>query len=94
MARIELTQELAFAASMDAGNRAMRAGGRKAWSEKDKFTAAREFNRLWPLCPHKMAPDDLCIICDQDSIPIGHPLSRRSTVLEDHSTHLTREAKR
>jgi hypothetical protein len=53
MPRIELTRELAWAASMDAGNRAMRAAGRKSWTEEDSNAAWREFNRLWPLCTHK-----------------------------------------
>jgi hypothetical protein len=46
VAHIELTRELAYAAGMEAGNRAMRAGGRTAWSEEDKFASARQFNRL------------------------------------------------
>ncbi len=44
-----LTQDLAWAAATDAGNRSMRAAARSVWSEEDFNAAAREFNRLWPL---------------------------------------------
>lgn len=47
--RITLTREIAFSAAMDAGNRAMRAAGRTAWSKADCNTAWAEFDRLWPL---------------------------------------------
>ncbi len=63
MARIELTRELAVAAGWDAANRSMRAAGRKIWTEDDADIAAEEFNRLWPLCPHKIEPGE-CWICD------------------------------
>lgn len=43
-----LTREMAWAASTDAGNRSMRAGGRTKWSQQDFNAAAREFKRLWP----------------------------------------------
>ena len=49
---MRLTRELAFATSLDEGNRSMRASGRTTWSEEDQMAAAREFNRLWPLCEH------------------------------------------
>ncbi len=75
--KINLTRELATHASWDAANRAMRAGGRKAWSEEDAEVARAEFLRLWPLCPHLIEPEELCVFCDQDIIPIGHPLSTR-----------------
>ncbi|HZL50875.1 MAG TPA: hypothetical protein VFC37_07990 [Terracidiphilus sp.] len=52
-----LTREIAQAAGWDAANRAMRAGGRKAWSEEDANIAWREFGRLWPLCTHKVERD-------------------------------------
>jgi len=54
MAMMTLTREIAWSASIDAANRAMRAGDRKAWSEDDYNLAASEFNRLWPLCTHKV----------------------------------------
>lgn len=59
---IKLTRELAFAASLDAGNRSMYAAGRAAWDETDQAAAAREFDRLWPLCQHK-ADRECCGIC-------------------------------
>lgn len=37
---MRLTRDLAFAASKDAGNRSMRAGGRTSWSEEDQDAAA------------------------------------------------------
>jgi hypothetical protein len=43
-----MTPELAAAAAMDAGNRAMRAAGRTVWNEEDCSVAGREFERLWP----------------------------------------------
>lgn len=63
MAHIVLTREIAQAASWDAANRSMRAGGRKAWDEEDADVAAREFNRLWPLCPHRIEPEGFCFHC-------------------------------
>jgi len=63
MARIELTRELALAAGWDEANRSMRAAGRRAWNEEDAGIAAAEFNRLWPLCPHKVEPGE-CWLCD------------------------------
>ena len=66
MARIVLTRELAQAASRDAANRSMRVGGRKTWNEEDADLAAREFNRLWPLCPHNIEPESHCFHCDRD----------------------------
>ena len=62
MPRIHLTRELAFAASLDAGNRAMQAAGRNAWSRADQLAASREFHRLWPDCPHGCEPQN-CINC-------------------------------
>ena len=47
--RIKLTREIAWAASKDAANRAMRKGGRKAWSQEDFNVAIGEFDRLWPV---------------------------------------------
>ena len=46
---LTLTRELAWAAAMDAGNRAMRKAGRSKWSEEDFITACDEFDRLWPI---------------------------------------------
>jgi hypothetical protein len=54
MALIKLTRELAYAAGVGAGNRAMRAAGRKVWNEGDYYAAAREFTRLWPNCPPRL----------------------------------------
>ncbi len=51
---------------MDAANRSMRAAGRKAWNEDDANLAAREFNRLWPLCPHRCEPGE-CSQCEPET---------------------------
>lgn len=61
---ISLTRELAYACGLDAANRSMRAAGRTAWNEDDADTAAAEFNRLWPLCPHE-ADRESCASCLQ-----------------------------
>ena len=61
MPLIKMTRELAYAASLDAGNRAMRAGGRKTWNEEDYRAVSREFDRLWPDCPHGCEPQNCCI---------------------------------
>jgi hypothetical protein len=74
MPLMKLTRELAFAASLDAGNRAMRAAGRKKWSRADQLVATREFNRLWPLCPHLLEPESWCPTCDgapETTLPEG-----------------------
>ncbi len=42
----------------------MRAAGRKAWDENDYAVAVETFNRLWPLCEHKMEPGR-CFICEE-----------------------------
>ena len=47
--RRQITRQLAHAAAMDAGNRAMRKAGRTAWAEEDADACWREFDRLWPL---------------------------------------------
>ncbi len=59
-----MTRELAYAASLDAGNRAMNAGNRKAWSEQDYDVVIREFRRLWPDCPHGCEPQN-CFYCHE-----------------------------
>lgn len=46
---MRLTRELAWAAGWDAGDRSMRAAGRKRWSKKDYAAAVAEFDRLWPV---------------------------------------------
>ena len=46
--RPRLTYAMAHAASTDAGNRSMRAGGRTAWSQDDLNAAAQEFDRIYP----------------------------------------------
>jgi hypothetical protein len=85
MPLIQMTRELAFAASLDAGNRAMHAAGRKRWSKQDQMTAAREFNRLWPCCEHHIEPESFCFFCDQEQIPVGHPLSAKLGPIEMQS---------
>ena len=45
----KMTRDLAWAASQDAANWAMRRGGRTAWSEDDNNVMVEEFNRLWPV---------------------------------------------
>lgn len=77
MPPIRITRQLAFAASLDAGNRSMLAAHRTAWDEADAIVAAQAFNKLWPRCLHGINPEDLCYFCDQDDIPAGHPLSKR-----------------
>lgn len=44
--KLIITDSIARAAATDAGNRAMRAGGRSAWSKKDYAACILEFNRL------------------------------------------------
>lgn len=74
MARLKLTRELAFAASLDGGNRSMRPGGRQSWNKQDQSVAVREFNRLWPQCKHKVERG-FCAICFEEdgvkSVPIS-----------------------
>lgn len=60
--RIKLTRDLAYRVGADEANRAMRAGGRKVWSEDDYAVACQTFSRLWPLCEHKMEPGN-CGFC-------------------------------
>ncbi|HUZ95831.1 MAG TPA: hypothetical protein VMU57_13060 [Edaphobacter sp.] len=55
--RVKLNRELAYAASFDAGNQAMRANGRKTWSKEDQLVASNEFDRLWPTCIHGCEPE-------------------------------------
>lgn len=43
---MELTPDLIWAAATDAGNRSMRAAGRKVWNEEDVTAAMTEFYRL------------------------------------------------
>ena len=58
---MELTREIAYAASRDAGNRRMRRAGRSKWSRGDYNAAVREFNRLWPepFGPAPITGDDM-----------------------------------
>jgi hypothetical protein len=77
MSRPVLTRELAFAASLDAANRAMWAAGRTEWSIEDQTVASQCFDQLWPRCPHLINPEDFCHLCDQESLPVGHPLSNK-----------------
>ena len=44
-----LTRAIAWAASIDAGNASMRAGGRTASSDNDHNVAVDTFDRLWPI---------------------------------------------
>lgn len=46
---MKLTRDLAWSAATDAGNRSMRAAGRRRWSRADYSAAVREFDRLWPV---------------------------------------------
>ena len=46
--RPQMTYALAHAASMDTGNRSMRAAGRTAWNEDDYNVSVKEFDRLFP----------------------------------------------
>jgi hypothetical protein len=48
---MEMTYAIAHAASTDAGNRAMREGGRTCWSEEDYYHACEVFNSLISLMP-------------------------------------------
>ena len=43
-----MTYDLAMAASRDAGNRSMRKGGRKRWSEGDYNVAVEALDRFYP----------------------------------------------
>ncbi len=45
---MQLTEDLARAASKDAGNMSMRNAGRKSWNEDDWNASVAEFERLWP----------------------------------------------
>ena len=49
MRMMQLTRGLAQRLAVDAGNRSMRAAGRKAWSQADYNASVREFNTVWPL---------------------------------------------
>ena len=83
MPRLALTRELAQAAGRDAANRAMWAGGRRAWNEEDANIAWRELARLWPLCIHKVEPGccpfDDCVTARHTSN--SPPPSRNSIAL-------------
>lgn len=46
--RMPMTHAIARAVATDAGNRSMRAGGRRAWSEADYNAAVEVFNYHWP----------------------------------------------
>jgi hypothetical protein len=48
MSAMQMTYRLACAAAQDAGDRAMRKGGRKVWSAGDYRRACEELERLWP----------------------------------------------
>ena len=56
---MRITYKLAHAASMDAGNRSMRQGGRTAWNEDDYGACVDEFNRLIPPEPYYTSADRL-----------------------------------
>ena len=43
-----LSEKIARAAALDAGNRSMRKAGRTSWNEQDRNVAIAEYNRLWP----------------------------------------------
>ena len=46
--KIVMDRQLAYACSLDEGNRNMRKNGRNKWNLEDRNIAASEFNRLWP----------------------------------------------
>ena len=48
--RLKMTEDIARAVSMDAGNASMRKNGRTRWSRADLLAAGREYHRLAP-CP-------------------------------------------
>ena len=49
MKQIQLTREIAWAASGDKANRVMRKGGRSVWSRGDYDVMVAEFDKLWPI---------------------------------------------
>ena len=59
---MRMTRSIAVAACWDTADRRMRAAGRKAWLREDLNAATREFDRLWPLCPHGCEPQN-CFHC-------------------------------
>lgn len=63
-----MTRELAHAASMDAGNRACKAAGRKAWNEDDANAAAREYDRLYPVEREIEESRNSCLANPQSSL--------------------------
>lgn len=72
---IRLTPELARAAGWDAGNRSMRAAGRKAWNEEDYQAAVDTENRLMqPLCIRCGEEDmlDSGFLCDFCRLEVGY----------------------
>lgn len=52
MAYVTLTLDIARAAGLDAGNRSMRAAGRRVWSEDDLHAAGERTMRLAVLGGH------------------------------------------
>lgn len=54
----KITRELAFAASLDAGDESMRKAGRTEWSRADQTVASTKFNYLWPRCKHLLEPNE------------------------------------
>lgn len=62
--RRQITHEVAQAASMDAGNRAMRAAGRAVWNEDDYNASTAEYHRLLP-CPAPFAAT--CDSCSKEA---------------------------
>jgi len=49
---MRLTESLARAVARDAGDRAMRAGGRTVWSQDDYAVSVAAYDRLWPTSSH------------------------------------------
>ena len=47
---MKLTKDIIYAAGRDAGNRSMKAAGRKSWNAEDWNAAADEYARLTELC--------------------------------------------
>jgi hypothetical protein len=76
---IEITYELARAASLDAAHSQMQRAGRTIWNKDDYDLAAVVFHKLWPcpsdvkceLCEDVREYVNRCPICDWPIVPKG-----------------------